>query len=43
MHLFPALLILALVMLVFMAPIAANWLRLRHHDHLISGHPRAPR
>lgn len=43
MNLFPGLILLAFVMLVFSLPIVANGFRHRHHDHLIPGHPRAPR
>lgn len=43
MPLIPGFILLALVLLIFAAPIAANHLRRRHHDHLIPGHSRAPR
>lgn len=43
MNLLPGLILLALVLLFFALPIAANLYRHRHHDHLITGHPRAPR
>jgi hypothetical protein len=43
MHLLPGLIMLLLALALFSLPIAANHLRLRHHDHLLPGHPRGPR
>jgi hypothetical protein len=43
MNLILAFALLVFVTLLFLAPIGANELRRRHHDHLIPGHPRSPR